>query len=56
MGICSGVFAGIIGYDMAVAHKPPLIDHQAFQSHGAAGVNFAGADPHFRAQAEPEPV
>ena len=56
MGELLGILAGIIGYDVAVADKPPLINQQAFQPDRSPGMNLVGADPHFRAQAETEPV
>jgi len=43
MGKLPGVFARVICYNLAFAVKFPLIDHQAVEADGAAGVDFVGA-------------
>ena len=41
---------------MAVAHQPPLIDHQPLHSHRTPGMDLVGADAHLGPQAKPETV
>jgi len=51
MGELPGIRAGVVGYDLAFAEELPLIDYQAVEADGAAGVDFVGADADFGAQA-----
>jgi hypothetical protein len=44
-----GVGAGVIGDDLAFAEELPLVDDQAVEADGAAGVDFVGADADFGA-------
>jgi len=46
-----GVQADVIGNDLAFAIQFPLVDQEAVEAYGASGVDFAGADTDFGAQA-----
>ena len=41
---------GVVGNKVPGTPDLPLVDYQAFQSHGAASVDLAGADAHLGAQ------
>ena len=48
--------AGIISHALAVAQQLEFVAEQAIQPDRAAGVEFAGADPHFGTEAKAEAI
>lgn len=48
--------AGIIRHALAVTEQLEFVAEQAVQSDRAAGVELAGADPHFGTEAEAEAI
>ena len=48
--------AGIVSHDLSAAVEQILVGHKTFQSDGAAGVKFAGADTDFCAESVAETV
>src|SRR5580700_3922696 len=46
----------VAGHGLALAKEFVLVNREAFEAHGPAGVQFSGADPDLRAQAVTETV